>query len=118
MERLKRRQDFVAAARALYAAMPGLVVQARDRKDGAAPHVGFTATKKLGNAVTRNRVKRRLREIARLDLGSQAQAGFDYVLIGRAPSTTRCFAELQKDLNSALKRLHRTPHEAADKEHP
>ena len=64
MERLKRRQDFVAAAKAAYAAMPGMVVQARDRKDANHPRVGFTATKKLGNAVIRNRIKRRLREIA------------------------------------------------------
>ncbi len=118
MERLKRRQDFVAAAKALYSAMPGMVVQARDRQDTAAPRVGFTATKKLGNAVVRNRLKRRLREIARLGLRGQAKAGFDYVLIARAPTWTRGFAELQKDLNSALKRLHRTPPEAADKERP
>ena len=116
MERLKRRQDFLAAAKASYAAMPGLVVQARDRKDDAAPRVGFTATKKLGNAVARNRVKRRLREIARLHLTPDARAGFDYVLIGRAPTLDRAFGLLQSDLASALKRLHRTPHEAADKE--
>ena len=118
MERLKRRQDFVAAAKALYSAMPGMVVQARDRQDTAAPRVGFTATKKLGNAVVRNRLKRRLREIARLGLRGQAKAGFDYVLIARAPTRTLSFAELQNDLNSALKRLHRTPHAAADKERP
>jgi len=109
MERLKRRQDFVAAARALYAAMPGMVVQARDRKDGAAPRVGFTVTKKQGNAVARNRIKRRLREIARLHLGEQAHAGFDYVLIGRAQAIAREFTGLEQDLNSALKRLHRKP---------
>ena len=118
MERLKRRQDFLAAAKALYAAMPGLVVQARDRGDDAAARVGFTATKKLGNAVVRNCVKRRLREIARLDLSAAARPGFDYVLIGRAPTVDRPFGLLQSDLASALKRLHRTPHEAADKESP
>ena len=112
MERLKRRRDFVAAARASHAAMPGMVVQARDRKDQAAPRVGFTATRTLGNAVTRNRVKRRLREIARLSLADGARRGFDYVLIGRAGSVTRPFADLHDDLNSALKRLHRTPHDA------
>ena len=118
MERLKRRQDFVAAATALYAAVPGMVVRARDRKDGAAPRVGFTVTKKQGNAVARNRIKRRLREIARLHLSSQAHAGFDYVLIGRAPAITREFTGLEQDLNSALKRLHRKPNEAADKGRP
>jgi ribonuclease P protein component len=115
MERLKRRQDFVAAAKASYAAMPGFVVQARDRKDDAAPRVGFTATKKLGNAVVRNRIKRRLREIARLKLSAQARPGFDYVMIGRSAAMTRSFAELEGDLNSALKRLHRKPHVDAEK---
>ena len=118
MERLKRRQDFVAAAKASYAAMPGMVVQARDRKDQAPPRVGFTATKKLGNAVARNRVKRRLREIARLQLGELARPGHDYVLIGRAASLGRSFAELGNDLNSALKRLHRTSHHGTDKGNP
>lgn len=115
MERLKRRQDFVAAAKAAYAAMPGMVVQARDRKDVLPPRVGFTATKKLGNAVIRNRIKRRLREIARLKLGSLAEAGHDYVLIGRGLSCERPFADLEKDLNSALKRLHRALTAGADK---
>ncbi len=113
MERLRRRQDFIAAAKALHAAMPGMVVQARDRKDEANPRVGFTTTKKLGNAVIRNRIRRRLREAARLTLPEIAHPGFDYVLIGRPGAAKRPFAELQKDLNSALKRLHRTPHEAA-----
>jgi ribonuclease P protein component len=115
MERLKRRQDFVAAARALYAAMPGMVVQMRPRGDEAPPRVGFTATKKLGNAVVRNRVKRRLRELARLRLCGFARPGHDYVLIGRATTAERAFPELEKDLNSALKRLHRTAHLPADK---
>lgn len=113
MQRLKRRQDFVAAAKGLYAAMPGLVVQARDRKDDGAPRVGFTVTKKQGNAVARNRIKRRLREITRLHLEGQARTGFDYVLIGRTAATTRDFSDLQNDLNSALTRLHRTPHEGS-----
>lgn len=96
MERLKRRQDFVAAAKAAYAAMPGMVVQARDRADQDPPRVGFTATKRLGNAVARNRIKRRLREVARLRLEALALAGHDYVLIGRAPSLDRSFADLEK----------------------
>ena len=82
------------------------------------PRVGFTATKKLGNAVIRNRIKRRLREIARLKLGAWRIAGHDYVLIGRGQSLDRPFADLEKDLNSALKRLHRTSHPVADKGTP
>ena len=115
MEHLKRRQEFVAAARALSEATPGMLVQARNRQDSAGPRLGFTCTKKLGNAVIRNRSKRRMREVARLILGGSAQNGFDYVLIGRMATATRKFADLQKDLASALKRLHATPNEVADK---
>jgi ribonuclease P protein component len=115
MEHLKRRQDFVAAARALSEATPGMVVQARNRLDADGPRVGFTCSKKIGNAVARNRARRRMREIVRLNLGDDVQAGFDYVLIGRMATATRNFADLQKDFSSALKRLHRRPHEVADK---
>jgi len=115
MERLKRRQDFVAAARAPSAATPGMVVQARNRGDRSPPRVGFTATKRLGGAVIRNRIKRRLREVARLALPDLARPGYDYVLIGRATSRTRSFDDLTKDLNSALKRLHCPPHDGADR---
>ena len=115
MERLKRRQDFIAAARALSEAMPGMVLQARNRMDSEPPRIGFTCTKKLGNAVIRNRSKRRMREAARLAMGGQVQPGFDYVLIGRAATATRNFGDLQKDLSAALQRLHRRPHAVADK---
>lgn len=115
MDRLKRRQDFVAAAKASYAAMPGMVVQMRERGDDGPPRVGFTATRKLGNAVIRNRVKRRLREIARLRLAPLARRGRDYVLIGRAPAAVRPFPDLEKDLAAALKRLHRADQLPPDK---
>lgn len=108
MQRLKRRQDFVAAARARYAATPGMVVQMRARGDDAPARVGFTATKRLGNAVVRNRVKRRLRALASLRLIAVALTGHDYVLIGRDTSAHRPFPDLERDLASALKRLHRT----------
>jgi ribonuclease P protein component len=115
MQRLKRRQDFVAAARAHYAATPGMVVQMRARGDEGPPRVGFTATKRLGNAVVRNRVKRRLRAVASSRLENLARPGHDYVLIGRDTSADRPFAELERDLDSALKRLHRTAPTSADR---
>jgi ribonuclease P protein component len=115
MEHLRRRQDFVAVARALSEATPGMVVQARNRLDSAHPRIGFTCSKKIGNAVMRNRAKRRLREVVRLNGSEQAVSGFDYVLIGRMGTAKRRFADLQKDFSSALKRLHRAPHEVADK---
>lgn len=116
MERLKRRQDFVAAARAQYAAMPGMVVQMRSRGDQGPPRVGFTTTRKLGNAVVRNRIRRRLREVARLRLASLARPGHDYVLIGREKSLDRPFSQLENDLTSALQRLHRAGLPPADKD--
>ncbi len=109
VERLRQRADFLAAARATSIATTGVVLQARDRKDEGQPRVGFTVTKKLGNAVTRNRIKRRLREAARLSLVPQARRGFDYVLIGRAAGLRRPFASLQNDITAALKRLDLPP---------
>jgi ribonuclease P protein component len=106
MDRLRRRQDFLAAAKAHSVAMPGLVLQGRDRSDEGAPRLGFTCSKKIGNAVMRNRAKRRLREVARLGLAIEARPGYDYVIVGRQTSITRGFAELQRDLMTAVQRLH------------
>jgi ribonuclease P protein component len=109
IERLKRRADFIAAARAKSWAAAGVVVQIRDRADDGPARVGFTVTKKLGTAVVRNRIKRRLREAARLSLPSEARRGYDYVLVGRAAGLKRSFAGLQNDIATALKRLHPQP---------
>jgi ribonuclease P protein component len=106
LDRLRRREDFLAARGGRSQAMPGLVMQLRDRHDGAAPRLGFTATKKLGDAVMRNRIKRRLKEAARLTLPGIAKPGCDYVLIGRAASATRGFEDIRNDIRAALTRLH------------
>lgn len=106
MLRLKRRQDFLAAAKAVSVATPGFVLQGRNRRDEAEPRVGFTCSKKLGNAVARNRAKRRLREVVRLQLGLVARAGYDYVFVGRLTTADRAFADLQNDLKAAVTRLH------------
>jgi ribonuclease P protein component len=103
IERLKKRPDFLAAAKAAYAARGAVLVQARDRADGAPLiRVGFTATRKIGGAVVRNRAKRRLREAARALLPLYGQAGHDYVLIARRGVTTRPWGRLLDDLKSAL----------------
>ena len=106
MERLKKRSDFLKAAKAAKWATRGLVLQARARCDKDAPRVGFTVTKRVGNAVVRNRVKRRLREAARLTLGDTAREGYDYVVIGRRDTLDRSFGALREDLAAALAKVH------------
>ncbi len=105
---LQKRPQFLAAARGAKAVTPSMIVQARPRGDDS-DHVGvgFTCSKKVGNAVARNRAKRRLRAAARAVLPVQARAGVDYVLIGRAEKTAaRPFAALKGDLLTALGQLH------------
>lgn len=103
LEVMRKRADFLAAARSKRINTPGFVLQIRNRRDDGPARVGFTCSKKVGNAVARNRAKRRLREIARLVLREQAKDGHDYVLIGRAKVTAqREFAKLLSDLSDAV----------------
>ncbi|MFV0359705.1 ribonuclease P protein component [Tropicimonas sp.] len=109
---LTRRADFLAAARAGRAGTPGFLLQARKRREDEADptitRVGFTCSRKVGNAVARNRAKRRLRAVARDVLAHGGRPGWDYVLIGRAGTTaTRPFDSLVTDLECALRRVHR-----------
>ena len=85
MLRLKKRSEFLTAAKGARLSRRGFVLQAvcREPADENPPRVGFTVTKKVGNAVVRNRVKRRLRELARLHGANHFSPGWDYVLIGR-----------------------------------
>ncbi len=85
--------------------MPGFVLLVRHRGDGEdALGIGYTVSKKVGNAVTRNRMKRRFRELARAALAESGIAGADHVLIGRNGANDMPFAELGEHLDSALKR--------------
>jgi ribonuclease P protein component len=111
--RLKRRPDFlrVAGGRRKWVA-PGLILQALSRTDGGAPtgvgpalRVGFTASAKIGGAVVRNRARRRLRAVAAIVLPRHARQGHDYVLVARAGTVTRRFADLVGDLETGLRRL-------------
>jgi ribonuclease P protein component len=85
-------------------AMPGLVLQVLRRDDDAPARLGFTVTKKVGNAVVRNRTRRRLREAARLLLGEAPVTGADLVLVGRDKTAGRAFPLLIDDLRQALAR--------------
>ena len=112
--RLTRRAEFLKAARAPYQARTAVVVQARRRAeeeseytDDTAIRTGFTATKKVGNAVVRNRAKRRLREAARLLLPDHGLPGHDYVFIARSGTLERPWAGLLDDVKAALVRLAR-----------
>jgi ribonuclease P protein component len=106
---LQKRADFLKAAKSKRFATDGFILQVRKRVEDEATgiRVGFTCSKKVGNAVARNRAKRRLREIARRVLPETGYDGFDYVLIGRATTTaTRDFAKMQSDLHRALRKAH------------
>jgi len=108
--RIKRRRDFLAAASANRKwAMPGMVVQVRKRREnesgGALIRVGFTTSKKVGNAVARNRARRRLRACADEIIPASAAAGLDIVLIGRTATLARSFEDLKADLVRCLKKL-------------
>ncbi len=88
--------------------MPGFVLQvAAAPPDLVRPaiRVGFTVSRKVGNAVVRNRVRRRLREVARQVIADQARPDLDYVLVGRQAAVGRDFAALRQDLAEALRRL-------------
>jgi ribonuclease P protein component len=105
IERLKKRPDFLACAQAPSCAKGAVVIQARRRDDQPLVRVGFTATKRIGGAVERNRAKRRMREAARLLLPAHASPGFDYVFIARGGVTTRPWDRLLDDVKTALLRL-------------
>ena len=102
IERLKKRPEFLAAAKGGSCARGAVVVQALTREGQSGMRAGFTATRKVGGAVVRNRAKRRLREAARLLLPLHGRAGVDYVFVARAGTPARPWSRLLDDVKSAL----------------
>lgn len=100
---IRKRSDFLAANRGLRVARPGFVLLARPN-DGLGKRYGITVTRKIGNAVVRNRMKRRFRELLWAALPEQGLPDHDHVLIGRESGIERDFAALRTELAAALAR--------------
>ena len=109
MQRLKQRVDFLAAATGIKVPAQAFVLQARQRKDQGPVRVGFTVSKRVGSAVERNRVRRRLRDIVRLLPAESLRPGHDYVLVGRRAALALPFDRMRKDFDGALRRAHARP---------
>lgn len=109
---IRQRRDFLAANQGRRVPSAGFVLLVRQRGDGSdLMRAGYTVTKKIGNSVIRNRLKRRLREIVLLTLPTHGHPGADHVLIGRDGGLTRDFAVLRADLEKALAKAHLLPKE-------
>jgi len=107
MERLKTRSEFRAAAAGKRISQQGFVLQARKivSDEARPPRFGFTVTKRIGNAVVRNRIRRRLREAVRLAGAASGKSGTDYVLVGRRAVLSLDFERLVTDLLSGITAL-------------
>ena len=109
--RLKKRRDFLAAAKGRKAARRAFVLEARRRDDDGPPRFGFTVSKRVAKkAVERNRIRRRLKEAVRLTAPGRARPGCDYVVVGRRSALNEDFAALEAELAAALAEASRRLH--------
>lgn len=116
LEHLRKRSEFVAMVHGKRIHTSSFVLQVRKRdthsgdgKGNDNMRVGYTVTKRTGNAVVRNRIKRRLREVAQQSLPQKGAYGHDYVLIGKRAALNAQFSSLISDMKNALKKLSRAP---------
>ena len=114
---IRKRADFLAANRGLRNARVGFVLLTRPN-EGAGKRFGVTVTKKIGNAVVRNRMKRRFRELLRAALPEEGLPGHDHVLIGREGGVERDFATMRAELSQALARAHQGTGDPARRRKP
>ena len=105
MERLRQRADFLAAASGRKIATAAFVLQARARTAGGPVRIGFTVSRKVGTAVERNRVRRRLKEVVKRAAEGRLLGGHDYVLVGRRTALQRPFDRMVEEFETALQRL-------------
>jgi len=116
--RLTRRADFLRARRGRSWAARCLVLQALPNdRDAETARFGFTATKKIGSAVIRNRARRRMKEAVRQIAPDKARAGFDYVVIARQGILTHEFPDIVQELKTALCKVHQTQRTSVPKSH-
>lgn len=107
---IKIRPDFLRIRGGQKWSGTGFLVETKaSPMPGGPPRFGFTVTKKLGNAVVRNRIRRRLKEAAKRAADAHAKPGFDYVVVARKPAFDMPFERLVADMAAALKRVHKAP---------
>ncbi len=119
---LKLRSEFLRIRGGARCALPPFVLETKPRPEGCetdiGPRFGFTVTKAIGNAVVRNRVRRRLKAAVTAVAATAAQTGFDYVLIARSAVIERDFSQLEKDLERAFHRVHQPLDQTPRSERP
>jgi ribonuclease P protein component len=101
--RLRKRAEFLAVRRGERRRGRFFLVETLDRGDGGGARVGYTVTKKVGNAVVRNRVRRRLKEAVRVHAAADMAAGHDYVIVGRDDVLAAPFGQLKAELSRRLR---------------
>ncbi len=114
---LKKRQDFLRLRHAAKWVTPHFILQSGKHLETqvSLTRFGYTASKKVGNAVARNRAKRRMRALVRLYSPALALSGYDYVVIARGSLVGASFQSLEVDMQKALKNIHRPRHKSKHK---